>query len=215
VIPRLTTSRASSPRASISASRARAARVPALFAPALAPPAAAAPWETTAQLPKPAEVTNWTRHLSLEAPPVHFVPAGRLATIGCEPVVAGAASPFVVTVIATKLFPVPVASTLAVTLREPSAPPLKLVAVKLRAPPVAATAVDESRVAAMLTPAPHGLAAFGRLTSFLARVPATPRAGETPACALTWLKRPRMRTEEVKILENIFGRRRELARVIK
>lgn len=74
---------------------------------------------------------------------MHFVPAGRLATIACWPTFVGAwkevgswlvrwisfredeiltAIPLVVTVIATKLVPFPVASTLAVTLREPSAP---------------------------------------------------------------------------------------------
>jgi len=60
--------------------------------------------------------------------------------------------------------------------------PLKLIAERLIAPPApAATAVDESRAVATLTPAPHGLAVFGRLTSFRTGVPATPRAGATAA----------------------------------
>jgi hypothetical protein len=74
-----------------------------------------APWDTTTQLPKFPAVLNETRHLFPDAPPAHLVPAGSWTESCCDPVAFGAASPFTRTVAAAKDFPVPEASTCAVT----------------------------------------------------------------------------------------------------
>jgi len=53
-------------------------------------PAIAPPCSTTTQFPKPAAVVKDARHKFLEAPPAHFVPVGRTATIDWLPTEVGA-----------------------------------------------------------------------------------------------------------------------------
>jgi hypothetical protein len=139
-------------------------------------------------------VFTLTRQRLPAAPPVHFVPAGRVKVTLSVSTALGAGFPFVVTVPATKLVPLPVASTETATEVEPSAPlefqvsiwanrerdatyALKLVTSKVTDPSAATgVAVEVSRVVAgsML---PQGFAVEGRCTSLRAGAPLTPRAG--------------------------------------
>jgi hypothetical protein len=109
----------------------------------------------------------------------------------------------------TNFFPVPEASTCAVTWRDPSVPlttprsrrspkkekqrlkarthGLKSWTVTGNVPsPDASTGVALSMFCATFT-VPHGALAEGRWTSLRASWPFTPRAGEIPACAWTWV----------------------------
>ena len=66
---------------------------------------------------------------------------------------------------------------------------LKFVIVAENVSPLAATAVAVLKSAATLTPAPHGLAVEGRVTSLRAAVPVTPSAGVTMAWAWAFIAR--------------------------
>lgn len=102
--------------------------------------------------------------------------------------------------------PVPVGSTCAVvTAREPSAPPLKSVAVTVNVPSELSVAAELLGMAvATSTSGPHGAAAVVRSTSArMAARPTMPIAGVKMVCALTEATAARMMAV-VKSLANMF-----------
>lgn len=146
-----------------------------------------APCETTTQFEKPPPVRNATRHKFPAAPPVQVVLSGRTADSGSKlGFEVWFATPFcVIWRAASKASPLPVASTVAVTVVEPSAPRAKLLPVTLKDPSAAAGTAVELSILEATSIVPQSAPARNGWTSSSVNVPATPRAGITPTSAAT------------------------------